>query len=41
MMETYKAPIIDIIEILNEGLVLTGSTGESYGDQEDFGGSWS
>ena len=40
-MEIYRTPEIDIIEILAEGNILSGSTGESFNDQEDFGGSWS
>ncbi len=40
-MEIYNTPDIEIIEILTEGNILAGSTGESYEDQEDFGGSWS
>lgn len=40
-MKIYQTPIIEIIEILSEGRILSGSTGESYNEQEDFGGIWS
>lgn len=39
-MEIYYTPRIEVIEILTEGCILAGSTGESYNDQEDFGGNW-
>lgn len=40
-MEAYKSPLIEIVEMLTEGSILAASTGESFNDQEDFGGSWS
>ncbi len=40
-MEAYKSPVIEIVEMLTEGSILAASTGESFNDQEDFGGSWS
>ena len=40
-MEIYMTPETEVIGILPEGSILTGSTGESFNDQEDFGGSWS
>ena len=40
-MKIYFTPHIEILEMLTEGNILTGSTGESFNDQEDFGGSWS
>ena len=40
-MKIYYTPHIEIMEMLNEGSILAGSTGESFNDQEDFGGSWS
>lgn len=40
-MEIYRTPEIDIIEILIEGNILSGSTGESFEDREDYGGNWS
>ena len=41
MMKNYDTPEIEIIEILAEGSILSGSTGESFDDQDDYGGSWS
>lgn len=40
-MEAYKSPLIEIVEMLTEGSILAASIGESFNDQEDFGGSWS
>jgi len=40
-MKIYTTPAVEIIEILSEGSFLTGSTGESFNDQENFEGSWS
>ncbi len=40
-MKIYDTPDIEILEIIPEGSILSGSTGESFDDQEDYGGNWS
>lgn len=41
MMKIYETPCIEILEMIAEGSILSASTGESFEDQEDYGGSWS
>lgn len=40
-MEIYKTPSIELIEILSEGLVMTGSTNEKYDAEDNYDGIWS
>ena len=37
----YMSPMMEILELVTDGTVLTGSTGESFNEQENYEGTWS
>ena len=39
--ETYLTPRAEVLELCLEEAVLTGSTGETFKDPENYGGEWS
>ena len=40
-MEIYKKPEIESVELLGEGCIMAGSTGENFETLEDYDGTWS
>ncbi len=40
-MKIYETPVLEMLELFQEQAVMTGSsTGESFGNQDSFTGSW-
>lgn len=37
----YMTPMVEVLELFLDGAVLTGSTGESFNEQENYEGTWS